>query len=156
MFLNSRRSVPTYRTVEGLDWDVAPLPQGKQAAGMLHSDGYCLSARARDKAAAWKLIEFANAEEGQTLMAGTGRTVPSLRQVAESDAFLDPQQKPLHSQVFLDAIPVLGRMPLLEEWPQIEETASREIERAFYGNASVEEAARTAISLTLPYFQKGE
>ena len=90
MFLNSRRGVPTYRTVEGLDWDVAPLPQGVQAAGILHSDGYCLSAKAQDKESAWTLIEFANSAEGQTLMAGTGRTVPSLRQVAESPAFLDP------------------------------------------------------------------
>ena len=156
MFLSSRRSVPTYRTIEGLDWDVAPLPQGVQAAGMLHSDAYCLAARAQDKESAWKLIEFANSVEGQTLMAGTGRTVPSLRQVAESPAFLDPQQRPASSRVFLDTIPLLRRVPLLPEWPRIEETASREIERAFYGQASVEEAAAAAISLTSPYFQEKE
>ncbi|MBN1661623.1 MAG: sugar ABC transporter substrate-binding protein, partial [Anaerolineae bacterium] len=122
-------------------------------AGILHSDAYCLAASARDKDAAWALIEFANSMEGQTLMAGTGRTVPSLRQVAESPAFLDPQQLPASSHVFLDAIPLLRRVPLLPEWPRIEETASREIERAFYGQVSVLEAAQTAISMTLPYFQ---
>jgi multiple sugar transport system substrate-binding protein len=159
MFLNSRRGVPTYRTVAGLDWDVAPLPQataGSQAAGILHSDAYCLAARARDKDSAWTLIEFANSVEGQTLMAGTGRTVPSLRQVAESPAFLDPLQRPASSRVFLDTLPVLRRVPLLPQWPRIEETASREIERAFYGQASVQEAAAAAISLTLPYFQEIE
>jgi len=154
MFFNSRRGVPTYRTVAGLDWDVAPLPQGVQAAGILHSDAYCLAARSRDKESAWALIEFANSVEGQTLMAGTGRTVPSLRQVAESPAFLDPDQAPASSRVFLDALPLLRRVPLLPEWPRIEETASREIELAFYGQASVPEAARSAISLTLPYFEE--
>ncbi|MBN1139661.1 MAG: sugar ABC transporter substrate-binding protein [Anaerolineae bacterium] len=154
MFLNSRRGVPTYRTIANLDWDVAPLPQGVQAAGILHSDAYCLATRARDKESAWALIEFANSVEGQTLMAGTGRTVPSLRQVAESPAFLDPQQRPDSSQVFLDTIPVLRRLPLLAKWPIIEETASREIERAFYGQASVEEAAAAAISLTMGYFEE--
>ena len=153
MFFNSRRGVPTYRTVTGLDWDVAPLPVGVMAAGILHSDAYCMAAHARDKDSAWALIEYANSVEGQTIMAGTGRTVPSLRQVAESPAFLDPEQSPASSRVFLDAIPLLRRVPLLPEWPSIEETASREIERAFYGQATVPEAAQSAISSTLPYFQ---
>ena len=43
MFLNSRRGVPTYREISGFDWDVAALPQGKQKAGILHADAYCLS-----------------------------------------------------------------------------------------------------------------
>jgi multiple sugar transport system substrate-binding protein len=177
MFFNSRRGVPSYRTLAGLDWDVASLPsviasetkqspsssetasQARsdiaslvQAVGILHSDGYCMAARAKDKDSAWKLIEFANSVEGQTLMAGTGRTVPSLMQVAESPAFLDPTQLPASSRVFLDAIPLLRRVPLLPEWPRIEEMASREIERAFYGQATVLEAAQSAIDSTIPYF----
>jgi multiple sugar transport system substrate-binding protein len=156
MFLNSRRTVTTFRTIEGLDWDVAPLPQGVEAASILHSDGYCMSAGAKDKESAWTFIEFANGVEGQTIMAGTGRTVPSLRQVAESSAFLDPNQRPAHSQVFLDVIPSLRNMPMLPEWPRIEEAANNEIKRAFYGQVTVEEAAATAISQTLPYFQKGK
>lgn len=39
-------------------------------------------------------------------------------------------------------------------WTGIEETASKEIERAFYGQVSVEEAAAAAISLTQPYFDR--
>lgn len=154
MFLNSRRVVTTFRTIAGLDWDVAPLPQGAQAATILHSDGYCLSARAKDKEAAWTFIEFANAAEGQTIMAGTGRTVPSLVAVAESAAFLDPNQRPAHSQIFLDVIPSLRHMPNLPRWTSIEETANNEIERAFYGQATVAEAVALAVSQTLPYFQK--
>lgn len=38
MFLNSRRGVPTYRTITGFDWDVAALPRRKQRAGILHAD----------------------------------------------------------------------------------------------------------------------
>ena len=76
MFFNSRRGVTTFRTVTGLDWDVAPLPVGATAASILHSDGFCMAAKAHDKESAWTLIEFANGAEGQTIMAGTGRTVP--------------------------------------------------------------------------------
>jgi multiple sugar transport system substrate-binding protein len=153
MFFNSRRVVTTFRTISGLDWDVAPPPQGVESASILHSDGYCMSARAKDKEAAWSFIEFANDAEGQTIMAGTGRTVPSLREVAESSAFLDPNQKPEHSQVFLDVIPSLRHMPMLPEWASIEETANAEIERAFYGQAPLEEAVSTAIANSLQYFK---
>ncbi len=156
MLLNSRRGVPTYRTIRTFRWDVAPLPRGpKGPAGILHSDGFCMAARTEDKAAAWTFIEFATSAEGQRLLAKTGRTVPSLREVAESPAFLDPDLPPASSRVWLDTVPYLGRVPILSTWAAIEETASREIERAFYGRASVEEAAAAAVELTRPYFEEG-
>jgi multiple sugar transport system substrate-binding protein len=153
MYLNSRRGVPTYRTITTFEWDVAPLPRGRQAAGILHSDGYCMAAAASNKAAAWALIEFANSPQGQELMASTGRTVPSLIRVASSPAFLDPALPPANSCVFIDTVPLLRAVPIMANWPAIEETASRQIEQAFYGQISVEEAAASAVELTRPYFQ---
>jgi multiple sugar transport system substrate-binding protein len=154
MFFDSRRGTPTFRTITTFQWDIAPLPIGTQAASILHSDGYCLAAQTHDKDAAWTFIEFANSAEGQTVIAGTGRTVPSLISVAESPAFLDPSLPPAHSRVFLDAVPTLRRLPLLSTWSSIEEVTNREIERAFYGQASVEEAAAAAISQTQPDFDR--
>jgi multiple sugar transport system substrate-binding protein len=156
LFFNSRRGVPTYRTIESFSWDVAPLPQRQQTAGILHSDAYCLAAAAEHKEAAWRFIEFANSVEGQTLIAASGRTVPSLPAVAESAAFLDPNQPPAHSRVFLDTIPSLGQVPLMPTWAGIEETTSREIERAFYGQATVEEATASALALTRRYFEEAQ
>jgi len=130
------------------------LPRGRSAAGILHSDGYCMAAAAGNKEAAWTFIEFANSAGGQELMAATGRTVPSLRSVARSPAFSDPLLPPANSRVFLDAIPTLRRAPVLPGWPAVEEIANREIERAFYGRVSVEEAAAAAVALTLPYLDR--
>jgi multiple sugar transport system substrate-binding protein len=155
MYLNSRRGTPTYRESAPFDWDVAPLPRGVEAAGVLHSDAYCLSAAAANKDAAWRFIEFANSPEGQTLVARSGRTVPSLMAVAESEAFLDPAQRPARNRVFLDTIPALQLVPLLSTWDDIESTASEEIERAFYGDISPEEAAILARDRTEEYFALG-
>ena len=153
MFLNSRRGVPTYREAAAFDWDVAPLPRHRgRRANVLHSDAYCVAAAARDKAAAWALVEFANSPPGQTIVAATGRTVPSLISVAESPAFLDPNAKPANNHVFLRVIPYLRPMPVLANWADVEEFASEEIERAFYGNATVAEAVQTAIARTDEYF----
>ncbi len=156
MYFNSRRGVPTYRTITDFRWDVAPLPRFRQAAGILHSDGYCMAAAARNKGAAWTFIEFANSSTGQRLIAETGRTVPSLRQVAAEPVFLAPTLPPRNSRVFLDTLPVMRQVPTITQWVAIEETANREIERAFYGQISVAEAAATAVQLTQSFFTEGE
>lgn len=154
MVFNSRRGVPTYRTITSFAWDIAPLPRGAQPAGILHSDGYCMAATTKNKEDAWTFIEFANSPAGQELVAVSGRTVPSLLAIAESDAFLDPDQPPANSHIFIDTIPVIHRVPIMTTWAGIEEAASKEIERAFYGQVSVEEAAAVAVTLTQPYFEQ--
>jgi multiple sugar transport system substrate-binding protein len=156
MYFNSRRVVPTFRTITAFDWDVAPLPKGVTDATILHSDAYCLPAASRRKEAAWAFIAFANSGEGQTLIAQTGRTVPSLVQVAESSAFLTPGQKPEHSQVFIDVIPRILALPLQTNWADIEEVADAELQRAFYGEASVPEAMQAAVDRTTLMFIETE
>ncbi len=153
MYFNSRRGVPTYRTIRDFQWDVAPLPRGYQPAGILHSDGYCMAAGSKAREAAWRFIEFANSRTGQELIARTGRTVPSLRAVAESAAFLEPSQPPARSRVFLDTIETVRLVPVMANWAAIEDTASEDIEQAFFGRVSVAEAARAAIQRTRQYFE---
>jgi len=155
MFLNSRRGTPTYREIESFTWDVAPLPRNVLPAGILHSDAYCLSATTENKDAAWRFIEFANSVEGQTIIAGSGRTVPSLISVAESDAFLNSGEPPARSRVFIEAAPILRLVPVLSTWEEIEGTTDQEIERAFYGDISVEEAAQLSFQRTEEYFFLG-
>lgn len=155
MYFNSRRGVPTYRTIKDFVWDVAPLPRGSRQAAILHSDGYCMAATSKEKEAAWRFIEFANSTTGQELLAHTGRTVPSLRAVAESPAFLEPSQAPARSRVFLGTITTVRAVPVTVNWPIIEDTASQDIEQAFFGRVSVAEAAATAVQRTKPYFDDG-
>jgi multiple sugar transport system substrate-binding protein len=152
MFLNSRRGTPTARAVDGLDWDVAALPTGVQPAGILHSDAYCLAAAAEDKDAAWTFIEFANSPTGQAIVAESGRTVPSLIEVASSEAFLDPSVAPANSEVWLDTVDTLRAVPVMAAWVDIEELAGDELERAFYGQASTDEVIASMIRRTLPFF----
>lgn len=153
MFLNSRRGVPTYRTITTFDWDVAPLPQGLRRAGILHSDAYCMTTATQDKDAAWQFIAYAVSEAGQSLVAQSGRIVPSRKAVAESPAFLDPQAKPANSRIFIEHIEDIRAVPVMSTWVDIEEIVGKEIERAFYGQASVDEAIRTAITNSQEYFE---
>lgn len=152
MFFNSRRGVPTYRESANFDWDVAALPQNKSQATILHSDAYCLPSASKNKDAAWAFIEYANSVAGQTIVAETGRTVPSLISVANSPAFLDPNAKPANSKVFLDVIPTIRALPIHPNWAEIEDTASEELARGFFGEEEVYNALLRAIQRTKEYF----
>lgn len=132
MLLSSRRDTPEFREVADLSWDVAPLPVADEPAGILHSDAYCVAAEAANPDAARAFIGFAVGERGQTITALGGRTVPSLKAVANSGAFLDPSQPPRNSQVFLDTIPHIRRTPVIPTWPEIEDVAQEILTRAFY------------------------
>lgn len=135
MLLDSRRATTALRGVKGLDWDVAPLPRHREAATILHSDAYCVpkasSAAKRD--AAYRFVEFALGPVGGDLIARTGRTVPSVKAIAQSSAFRDPTQKPKHAQVFLDAISLVRRVPNTATWHEIETKADPIVEEWYYG-----------------------
>lgn len=132
MFLSSRKDVPAFREVAGLDWDVAPLPVGSEHATLLHSDGFCLARDGDHPDAAAKFAAFAAGRAGQGILSLGGRTVPSLRSVANSPSFLDPTSPPDGDQVFLDGIKIMRRTPVIPTWPEIEERVDEILTRAFY------------------------
>lgn len=153
MYLSSRRDTPVFREVAGFRFDVAPLPVSRQPAGILHSDAYCVSAGGDDIDAAFEFVAFATGRQGQTIASLAGRTVPSLRAVARSSAFLDPTRPPRHAEVFLDALEGMRRTPVLPTWPEIEDVAEEILTRAFYeGDYPVDEAIRALHEATAPLF----
>ena len=156
MVLSSRRSTPTFRTIQDFDWDVAALPQHEEQAGILHSDAYCLTKASDNKDAAWSFMEYALGPEGAPIVAKSGRTVPSLKSVAESDAFLDPTAKPANSKVFLDTIPVIRQVPSISTWPEIEDAAEPILEEAYFSGESAAAVAQELRQATDDLFARGE
>jgi multiple sugar transport system substrate-binding protein len=156
MLLSSRRSTPTFRTISAFDWDVADLPRFREPAGILHSDAYCMATASKEKDAAWRFVEFANSPEGQRIVARSGRTVPSLKTVAQSDAFLDPTAKPRTSEVFLDGIPTIRRVPTISTWPEIEDAAEPILENGLYLGQDAQRVARQLDRVTRPLFARAE
>lgn len=156
MLMESRRVVPTLRTITDFEWDVAGLPPMDVPVSVLHSDAYCITAGSDAKDAAWRFLEFALGPEGQAIAAGSGRTVPSLRSVAESDAFLDPAADPAHSEVFLEQIPTLRAVPVISTWPEIEDTANALLEEGYYGGGRALEVTLEITAATSDAFARAE
>jgi len=157
MLLDSRRAVPSLRAAADFDWDVVSLPVFQEPAGILHSDAYCMTEASEEKDAAWRFVEYALGPEGAPIIARTGRTVPSLKSVAESEAFLDPGAKPRNSRVFLDTIPFIRRVPSVSTWPEIEDAANPILENGMYlPNQRPDEVAAAVVEATTPLFARAE
>jgi multiple sugar transport system substrate-binding protein len=152
MYLNSRRVVPTLRTITEFTWDVAPLPvaPGGEPSTILHGDAYCMSAAAEHHDETWRFIEYANSPAGQTVLAESGRTVPSRLDVAGSDAFLNPGEPPASAQVFLDVVPYVRPVPVTASWLRAEQEADTILEQVFYGQIDRDEGIRRLIEETEP------
>ncbi len=156
MFFDSRRAVPSIREGADFDWDVVSLPVFREPASILHSDAYCMTKASDAKDAAWRFVEFALGPNGAPVVARTGRTVPSLRSVAESDAFLDPAKKPANSRVFLDAIKTIEHVPTVSTWPEIEDVANGLLENGMYLGQPVEKVTADVDTKTRALFERAE
>ncbi len=155
MLMQSRRVTTTFRTIAGLDWDIASLPSYRDPASVLHSDAFCMTAGSAHKDSAWRFLEFAIGEQGQRILAGTGRTVPSHIGVSRSSAFLDPAVAPHNAQVFLDVIPTVRTLPLVSTWPEIEDVVNGILENAFYGGGRLSDIVSEMETKTQPIFARG-
>ena len=135
MLLSSRRDTPGFREVAGLDFDVAALPVAAEPATLLHSDAFCISRGRRPVDAAADFVAFATGTQGQTLAALSGRSVPALKSVADSPAFLSPGRPPASSQVFLDAIPTIRAFPSWPTWTEVEDLAEVSLQQVIWQGA---------------------
>ena len=97
--------------ITDFEWDVAPFPTDVEPASVLHSDGFCIS-KGDNADAAWMWVEYALGAAGPGGARGVGRSVPSLKAVAESPAFLDPSDPPANSKVFVDALSQMHQLPV--------------------------------------------
>ena len=159
MMMESRKVVPTFRTIEAFDWDVAALPRfGHEPASILHADAYCMTAASAHHDEAWRFLEYALGPQGQAIAAGTGRTVPSLIEVASSEAFLAPGAEPSNSQVFLDQLAAVRSVPHMARWPEVEDAINALLEEAFYEPTTAPETPELIAAMeqaTRPLFPEG-
>lgn len=99
-----RWMTPRYRSITAFQWDVVPLPHQKRKASMIFTVAWSMSAGTRHPKESFELMKFLSGPEGQIMSAKLGLAIPSLQSIAHSPAFLDPDQDPKHTPIFLDEI----------------------------------------------------
>lgn len=157
IFFDSRRSTPAFRKA-GLEFDVRPLPRldaGSPSTSLLASDAYCVSKRSKSPRLAAELARFAVLGEGATVLAESGRTVPVRKSVASSPAFLAPGEAPASSQVWLDNLDSIKRLPNVAPQDEAEEAANDLLGQLFAGKLKLDEAVQRIRDETSAAYEHG-
>ncbi len=109
-----RDLTPELRQVDGLDFDVMPMPELGGAATIGDLTGLCIAPSDHVQQAADFLVH-AISDEGVEPLARSGYVVPANLTVARSPAFLQPQLQPAHAGVFNASVDDMVLLPLIDD-----------------------------------------
>jgi multiple sugar transport system substrate-binding protein len=131
MIVGTRDLVPRLRGVEGLDFDVMPMPVVDDAATVGDVTGICLSAKAADTDEAADFLVHAISAESVGQVVQAGALAPANQAVALSDTFLQPDQLPVHSSVFVSSVRDMVVPPLLPQRQELSDLVSADVRLLF-------------------------
>ena len=109
-----RDLTPELRRVEGLNFDVMPMPQIGDPATVGDVTGLCIAPGDNVQATADFLVHVIS-DEGVEPVSEAGYVVPTNLTVARSDAFLQPDQEPANAGVFNASVDDMVFMPLIDD-----------------------------------------
>jgi multiple sugar transport system substrate-binding protein len=109
-----RDLVPELRKVDGLHFDVMPMPTVGGPATIGEVSGLCIAPGDHVQQTADFLVHVISDDSVQAL-AESGVVVPANLTVARSDAFLQPDQQPAHAGVFNASVDQLVLLPLVDD-----------------------------------------
>ncbi|MCD6219049.1 sugar ABC transporter substrate-binding protein, partial [Candidatus Calescamantes bacterium] len=150
MFLSGRYYVPCVeKAVKGrIRWGVAPGLHYKKRVNMVTGPyGWVMSKKTKHPEAAWRLMEYLVVGGCEEELAKAGYNIPVIKRIAYSDLFLtNPHHPEGFNKIFLDEVKYTVPSPLTPYCPtrRWKEVINQELELAFLGRQTAEEAALKA------------
>lgn len=128
MIAGFRDLVPELRRVQGLEFDVMPIPVIERSGTVGDITGLCLSAGTDYTPEAADFLAHALSEQSVTAVARSGYLVPANVAVAAADDFLQPGRLPANSRIFTATARDIYIPPLLTTWTELETAVAPSLE----------------------------
>ncbi|HET6651223.1 MAG TPA: extracellular solute-binding protein [Nocardioides sp.] len=132
MVLGTKELVPRLNEIEGLEYDVFPLPRLARDVTVADVRAMCVSADTEQAEAAADLIAYASTGDGAAILAESGAVVPAHLPTLNSLAFTQPGGRPNSVLVFDNAVRRATTTPFVTAWPRVERAIDPEVEVMFY------------------------
>jgi ABC-type glycerol-3-phosphate transport system substrate-binding protein len=142
MYMTGPWDIQLLRETKGLQWDVAPLPQQKEAATLLGTENYAVWSGTKHPDEAWELFKYLLSPEAQVFMAEKLEKMPSRTSVlngAYAQAQTDHNRK-----VFADALAYARAPENIPEWSQVKDLIQNELDLIWVGKKSVQAGLKKA------------
>lgn len=132
---------PDARKIERFRWDVVPVPSetGRNESAIA-TVAWAISRQTRHPDKAFELLTFLCGYEGQRMQAELGLAIPSLRSVAESEAFHKDGDRPANSKLFLSLVEDARLAPLPRLNQQFDRAMGQHLSRIIRTNEQVDGA----------------
>lgn len=130
MIAGFRDLTPELRRVDGLNFDVMPMPELDDDATVGDLTGVCVAEGPQERVeqAADFLVNLLS-DDAVTEIAQTGYLMPTKIDVSFSDAFLQPELQPANARAFVSSTQSIVLFPLIEGWPELEHAVDPDLER---------------------------
>jgi multiple sugar transport system substrate-binding protein len=156
MFPNGRWMTPAVRQ-DKFDWGVVEMPtsnDGKQATWLFWGP-YLISAKTKYPDQAWTVLKELTSPEVQAKIAALGTNIPSNKDKAAVDAFLNSKPPADNTPFVKGASYANAEMALFTgNWGDIGAAYQTEIDKIFAGKSTVQEAVKAACDNANPMFKK--
>ena len=143
MFISGVYDIVWLSETEGLNWDIAPIPETMKDEGdtpILYC-GYAVSAKSDNPELAKEFAYFMTSKEAQEIMGETGLITSLRKDVAYSDEMLKFDGAPEHNALRVDTIPYgQNQQGQCLCWWEITTAVDNEIYKMVHGEETPEEA----------------
>ncbi|WP_127594278.1 ABC transporter substrate-binding protein [Paenibacillus lautus] len=120
---------------------VAVLPAGKEKASIVHGLSWAINGKTKVEQESWELIQILSGKEGQELLADSGFSMPAYKGTEGGWLKSIPS---LDLQVFVDSLEFAVPYPVSQKTAEWQDAEVKEIQAAFLGKKSFEEALKNA------------
>lgn len=131
--------VPYYSGVD-FDWDVAPLPMGKERVSIVNSVGFVIAKDTDYPEESWQFLKYLTGEAGQQKVTALGLGIPTLESIANSDAYLKQETKDIDHALFLETIEYSRTKPCFRGYTEWSTLIGDSMLAIWLGEADLEEA----------------
>ncbi len=129
LMAGDRSLVPELRAVEGLSFDILPIPRISEVRTSADVAGLCISADSKYPALAAGLIADMVSDETNAQVIGSGARTPANLAVGSSDSFLAKDQQPARSNVFTATLRGAWSPALSVDWEGLQEVVAPYLEQ---------------------------
>lgn len=133
MIAGYRSLVPQLRKVDGLDFDVMPMPVLDGSSTVGDVTGMCLSRTAESTSLAADFLVHVISAESVSRVTRTGYLAPANLEVALSETFLQSGRRPLHASIFNTSVRSISLPPLIDTLDKVEAAVQPTLEQLVYG-----------------------
>ena len=158
MFPNGRWMTPGMRENAKFDWGVVEMPKGKQNSTWLFWGPYVMNAKLspEKQKAAWEVMKALTSPEVQAQVAALGANIPSNKDKAAVDAFLNSKPPADNTPFIKGAEYAQAEIPLYTgNWGDIVGSQYQPaVDKIIAGKATVADATAAACKASDPLFKK--